>query len=82
MALQGRNAMILSLLVPATARAEDVPADDVERLAAQFGVSTARVNAMILGLLSDLRSARSILDSCQPRQVARCPHCHTPLTAP
>jgi hypothetical protein len=80
-ALQGRNAMILALLVRPGARAEDVSADDVARLAAQFGVPTARVNAMILSLLSDLRSARSTLDSCQPRDVRRCPKCNTPLAA-
>jgi hypothetical protein len=67
-----REGMILSLLVPPSAK---VAADDITRLSAQFGVPPERVQAMTERVLAAIRSAGSNLDACQPKGARRCPHC-------
>jgi hypothetical protein len=64
--------MILSLLVPPGA---GVAADDLARLAAQFGLTADKVDAMASRVLGAVRAAGDTLERCQPKDASRCPHC-------
>lgn len=74
MSLSARDAMVLAALVPDT-RTRLLGADDRERLASQFSMRPEQIDVLAARITGEIESARSLLDSCQPKNVARCPHC-------
>jgi len=87
MSISPRDAIVLgALLGPAAlsvngmSRTLPLTADDRARLAAQFGMSPAKIDALVSSLISSIIDGARLLDECQPRDVKRCPHCCAVIT--